>query len=179
MTIGSIGSILLGLALLGLVGLYVARPLLKTGPRSKQKLTTYQALTAQKEAILTQIRSLDFDNATGKLTDADYQKTREEFMVSAEAIFRQLDELEENDGTAELVDGERITSSRSDLEIDIETAVARRRTQSTVQALESSVTQSGSDNGKTRYCPECGRPTDPDDKFCANCGQKLLNPQHA
>ena len=73
----TIGSIFLGLALLGLVGLYIARPLIKPESRSMPKLTTYQALTAQKEAILAQIRSLDFDYDTGKLTDADYHRQRE------------------------------------------------------------------------------------------------------
>ena len=175
----TIGSIFLGLALLGLVGLYIARPLIKPDPRSMSKLTMHQALTAQKEAILAQIRSLDFDYDTGKLTDADYERQREEFMVEAEDIFRKLDELEEHDGASEPVGAALTAGSTSGLEDEIEAAVARRRTQPTTKAPEQVMTQVGTGNGKSKYCPDCGRPTDSNDKFCANCGHKLLNPQHA
>jgi hypothetical protein len=175
----TIGSIFLALALLVLVGLYVARPLIKPVSRSRSRLTTYQALFAQKEAILVQIRSLEFDYNTGKLTDADYHRTREEFMVEAEDIFRRLDELEERGGTVEPASATTATGSTSDFESEIEAAVVRRRSQPAPIAPESSQIQPSVSNGKTRYCPECGRPTDPDDKFCANCGHKLLNPQHA
>jgi hypothetical protein len=166
----TIGSIILGLALAVLVGLFIARPLLKTDARSKSKLTPYQALLAQKEAILAQISSLDFDYDTGKLTDDDYHRTREEFMVAAEDIFRQLDEFEQRGEVVEPATG---------LDSDIEAAIARRRTQTTPVAPATGPTQPPTSNGKSKYCPECGKPTDPNDKFCANCGHKQSYPQHA
>jgi hypothetical protein len=175
----TIGSILLGLALLGLVGLYLARPLIKPEPRSMSIMTTYEALIAQKEAILVQIRSLDFDHDTGKLTDADYERQREEFMVEAEDIFRKLDEIEEYGGLVEPVGVALTAGSTSDFESEIEAAVTRRRTQPATTAPEQKLAQPSASNGKSKYCPDCGRPTDPNDKFCANCGHKLLNPQHA
>ena len=166
----TIGSIFLGLALAALVGLFLARPLLKTDARSKVKVTPYQALIAQKEAVLAQISSLDFDYDTGKLTDDDYHKTREEFMVVAEDIFRQLDEYEQRGEVVEPATG---------LDSEIEAAVARRRAQPTPVAPATGPTQSPISNGRNNYCPECGKPTDPNDKFCANCGHKQLQPQHA
>ena len=175
----TIGSIFLALALLVLVSLYVARPLLKPVSRSRSRLTTYQALTAQKEAILVQIRSLDFDYSTGKLTDADYHRKREEFMVQAEDIYRRLDELEDQVATTEQPSATRTTGATSDIENEIEAAIARRRSHPAPEAPVSSQTpQPAASNGKTKSCPECGRPTEADDKFCANCGHKLLNPQH-
>jgi hypothetical protein len=166
----TIGSIFLGLALAALVGLFVARPLLKTDARSKAKLTPYQALIAQKEAVLAQISSLDFDYDTGKLTDDDYHRTREEFMVVAEDIFRRLDEFEQRGEVVEPATG---------LESEIEAAIARRRAQPATVVPVKAPTQPPISNGRKNYCPECGKPTDPNDKFCANCGHKQLNPQHA
>jgi len=184
----TIGSIFLGLALLVLVGLYLARPLLKPVPRSVSNMTPYQALIAQKEAILVQIRSLDFDYDTGIMNEADYQRQREEFMVEAEDIYRRLDEIEERGDIAEPVTAGLSAGSTADFESEIEAAIALRRSQPATPAQESnqpitkvpesSQPQPAANNGKSKYCPECGRPTDPDDKFCANCGHKLLNPQH-
>ena len=175
----TIGSIFLGLALLVLVGLFISRPLIRPDARSKPRLTRHQALTAQKEAVLAQIRSLDFDYDTGKLTDADYHKTREEFMVTAEDIFRQLDELEEGSEEPQPLDDAPIAGPTSDLESEIEAAVARHRAQPPAAAPATNLTQPAVSNGKSKFCPECGQPIDPDDKFCANCGHKLLKAQHA
>ncbi len=184
----TIGSIFLGLALLVLVGLYVARPILKPAPPSVSYMTPYQALIAQKEAILVQIRSLDFDYDTGIMNEADYQRQREEFMVEAEDIYRKLDEIEERGDIAEAVTVGQPAGSTADFESEIEAAIASRRSQAAPLAPESnqpiakapasSQPQPATSNGKSKYCPECGRPTDPADKFCANCGHKLLNPQH-
>ena len=151
-------------------------------------MTPYQALIAQKEAILVQIRSLDFDYDTGIMNEADYQRQREEFMVEAEDIYRRLDEIEERGDIAEPVTAGLSAGSTADFESEIEAAIALRRSQPATPAPESnqpitkvpesSQPQPAANNGKSKYCPECGRPTDPDDKFCANCGHKLLNPQH-
>lgn len=175
----TIGSLFLGLALLVLVGLFVARPLLKPDARSRSRLTRHQALVAQKEAVLAQIKSLDFDHDTGKLTDEDYHKSREEFLVMAEDIFRQLDELEQSSELAEPVAGQVSASPTTGIESEIEAAVALHRAQPSALATAINPSQSPISNGKTNYCPECGQPTNADDKFCANCGHKLHDLQHA
>lgn len=147
----TIGSILLGLALLLLVLLYLARPFLRKEETTATFTSSRQQLLAQKEALLTQISALDFDFETGKVPETLYQQQRAEMVAKAAIIFEQLAALPQD----EAVDSE------------IEAAIAQLRTQ-----LASPV----SANGHGRTCPECGTAVDPNDKFCAHCGHKLANP---
>ena len=180
----TVGSILIGLALLLLVGLFISRPLFKPERRRTTKPTTRQALMAQKGAILTEIRALDIDFNSGKLPEVDYQQKREELMAEAKAILKQLDALDEAVPAIESVQEPQIAGLDQDSETaaaaSIESAVASLRAkpvQSTQKTAEAKT--AGSTNGKTNFCPQCGQPTDAGDKFCASCGHKLLLPQHA
>lgn len=174
------GSILLGLALLGLVGLFIARPLFKPDPRRKPRLTERQALLAQKEAVLTEIKNLDFDHDTGKLPDDEYEQARSQLVSEATAILKELDALGEATSAAEPVLEPQAVAPERDVDEDIEKAIASLRAKPVEVAAVSAETRPvGGTNGKTNFCPQCGQPTDHDDKFCANCGHKLLKPQHA
>ena len=77
----SIGSILLGLSLLILVGLVLAQPFLAPREREPRPRSRKQLLLAQKEALLEEIRALDFEYDTGKLPEDAYQAQRDELMV--------------------------------------------------------------------------------------------------
>jgi len=65
------------------------------------------------------------------------------------------------------------------LEDEIERAITRRRTKTVPAARSTQEPTPVEPKGTSKFCPECGKPTDPNDKFCANCGHKLLKPQHA
>lgn len=174
------GSILLGLALLGLVGLFIARPLIKPDPRRKPRMTERQALQTQKEAVLTEIKSLDFDHDTGKLPDDEYHERRSQLMAEATAVLKKLDALEETAPPVERVLEPQTARPTGDVEDDIEKAVASLRAKPVeASPLKAETKPVGGSNGKTNFCPQCGQPTDHGDKFCANCGHKLLKPQHA
>ena len=150
------GSILLGLALLILIALFVARPFLaRPAGDERRRSSSYQVLAARKEALLAQIRELDFDQETGKIPNELYQLKRAQLVSQAAALLQQLDEVAT---TAEV----HLTA---DVNEQIEAAVARLRTRSAPTAT--------SGNGSGGYCPQCGRPTDADDKFCVACGHKL------
>jgi hypothetical protein len=143
----AIGSILLGLALLIVVGLFLARPLITAKPQSKAYFARRQQLEEDKEAHLNQIRALDFDHETGKVPTEVYEQQRAQLLSETAAILKALDEL---------------PAANGDVNSQIEAAVAERRHQ---QAI--------SKNGQTGYCTQCGQPIDAGDKFCSRCGQPL------
>ncbi len=143
------GSILLGLALLVLVALFVARPLWQGDEQGQRTRTDRQRLLDQKEAILAQISALDFDYDTSKLPAEVYQPQRAALVAEAAAILQRLDALPHHDTR----------------DAEIEAAIARLRGQVTVPV-----------NGHGRYCSQCGTPVDPADKFCAHCGHKVTAP---
>lgn len=141
----AIGSILLGLALLIVVGLFLARPLLIAKPQPTKHLTRRQQLEQEKEAYLSEIQALDFDYETGNIPTEVYEQQRAQLVQEAAAILKELDNLPAEDG---------------DVFAQIEAAVAERRHQHAI-----------SSNGQASFCTQCGHPLDAGDKFCSRCGQ--------
>lgn len=155
----TIGSILLGLALVLLVGLFLARPFLKREIISDHPTTRREQLLNEKEALLTQIQQLDFDAETGKIPPEVHQTQREVMKVQAAQILQALDELQ---------------THPSAVDAEIEAAVAQiRRGETAVPKTAVAAAR----NGKAVYCSQCGAPTDTGDNFCTNCGHKLQSPK--
>jgi hypothetical protein len=165
----TVGSILLGLALLALVALYVGRPLVEERRRRTGLVTTGERLATQKEALLVHIQALDFDFETGKIPEQDYRDQRAELVGEATAVLQQLDALPE----VSLDDFPAHAAGRSTEDAEIEAAIARRRQRRSAGAVTATAAGNGTGNGRGRFCPACGKPTDLDDKFCAHCGQPL------
>lgn len=51
-------------------------------------------LEARKEAIYAQIKDIDFDYATGKLSDEDYQELRTRYKQDAVSILKEIDRVQ-------------------------------------------------------------------------------------
>jgi hypothetical protein len=154
-----IGSVLLGIALLTLVGLYLARPFLKGRP-NQQRMTRRQNLLAQKEVFLDQIRSLDFDHDTGKIPDEVYQSQRSYLLAEASEVLKELDQATARFGPKRTPEMAKST----DVDDEIEQAIVRFRGSAPAAAPA---------NGKRAFCTQCGQATDPGDRFCAHCGHEL------
>lgn len=152
----TVGSLLLGLALLLLVGLFVARPLLQPERRRPYSPTARQQLLDQKEVLLAQILALDFDVETGKVPVELYQPQRQALMSQTARLLEQLDQLPHEEA----------------IDTAIETAVAQLR-QVRPPAPVSTV---AGDTDSARFCPQCGQLAEAGDKFCAYCGQPLRPP---
>lgn len=152
----TIGSILLGLALLIVVVLILARPIILHSRQipTNAPTSTRQQLLLRKESLLQQIRALDFDHDTKKIPDDVYTAQRAALVAETAERLKQLDTL----GTAD----EAVYT-------EIETAVAQLRHPDS-QPLAAS-------NGKGQFCTNCGQSVDPGDKFCTACGQKLRKQQ--
>ena len=166
----TIGSILLGVALAILVGLVLARPLLQASREEQKKLSRRQILLAEKEAILSQIRDLDFDHDTGKMPDEIHERQRAQLMNNAADI---LKELEQMAGKAPQP-AAPILNGTMDADADIEAAITRMR--QTKKAKTAPKPRSTSANGGG-FCPQCGNAFDSGDKFCVSCGHKLRTKQ--
>jgi hypothetical protein len=179
----TLASLFFSIALFGLVGLYVARPLLQPRLR-RRRMSRYERLLAEKEEILYKIQTLDFDYETGKLPESTYQQQREILMSDARALLIQLDEVEATGAKTIKVTGATLTTdASSDIDNDIELAVTTLRKQHT--QIDSSqdgrepVTAAtfSSKNGGSQTCSSCGNPLDQGDKFCAFCGHAIKQPQ--
>ncbi len=94
------GSILIGIALFLIVGLFIARPFLIPPPQAKV-VSERDMLEAEKEALLARIKALDFDGETGKQGDLEWEGEREFLVEKAADVLRKLDETEDVDAAIE------------------------------------------------------------------------------
>jgi hypothetical protein len=146
-----LGSILLILALIFAVAAFVARPLFERATKSAENTapTSLDGLAAQRESILIELRDLDFEHSTGKMSDDEYTVQRYRLVTKGAEILQALDNAQGAVPAA--------------VEDEIEQMIAARR----------------KGQGKTpaavavAACPKCGQSVLPQDKFCAHCGAKL------
>jgi NADH pyrophosphatase NudC (nudix superfamily) len=166
------GAILFGIALLILVVLYIAQPLfLNTGapqPRRRMLPDKRQELLVHKEALLEQIRTLDFDYDTGKIPAETHAAQRAALVAEASETLKQLDALPKE--TAPVA----VTTLA-----EIEAAIAQRRARGGApaqpangEAEAAAAPAVAASAGK--FCSQCGQPVKPTDKFCAACGYALV-----
>ena len=150
----TIGSILLGLAILIVVGLFLVRPFFKPPPADEVS-SKRQQLTAQKSALLEAVRALEFDHDTGKIPDEEYEQMRTSLMSEAAAALKMLDEMsdEQRDG---------------DVYAQIEAAISR------IKQQRAPVAGTGT---AIRFCTNCGQGLESDDNFCPRCGRAVYTVQ--
>jgi len=147
MLIVSVGSFLLFVVVIYLV----ASPAMRNDPIEDP--TTTSGLVARKEQLLSDIRELDMDLATGKLDEEDHHRLRTATLVAAVDTLKALDEVESLPTPSDAVDDlERRDADDARLEALI---AARKR------ELEASA------------CPSCAAISDPGDAFCRRCGAEL------
>jgi hypothetical protein len=85
----------LALAILGAIVLFVVlRPLVRGEPPAAPGAERRAILEAAKEAKYREIRDVELDYRTGKLTEADYRRTDGELRRQAIALLREIDELD-------------------------------------------------------------------------------------
>ncbi len=146
----ALGTLLFGLALFILVALVVGWPLLGRKRPAVRPISRRDALERERESIVREIRELDFDYRTGKISAEDYKQLREARLARGALILRELAALEQD--------------PLSDLAQAIEAQVARLRT---VSASD------GKSQTAPGACPQCGQPVRPGDRFCPQCGAQL------
>lgn len=177
-----IGSILLLLALLVLIGLFIARPLIDreavvVSPEEDRQEHEISTLLAERDRVLTALHELDFDNALGKIPKQDYPAQRALLLQQGADVLRKLDEYDQ-------------VAPANDMEARIEQAIAERRaiSVSQLEAVPESVLVRDADDvvevqlanrRRTRqdksagFCPQCGRPIQKSDRFCPKCGYAI------
>jgi len=141
--------IVLAILLTAAALLAVAYPILAKAPSAKPATTATESLDellGQRDAAMQALRELNFDHRVGKISDEDFAVFDASLKHDAAATLRALDQWE--------------AQTEDDLDQDMESAIAARRSQLTTGA---------------RGCPSCGRPAAAADQFCAICGAALAD----
>ena len=170
----TIGSVLLGIALLLIVILYLARPFVMPEDEAvRLDREEVDGLVLRRDALLRQIRDLDDDMEAAKVAPELYQRNRPQLVRQAAVIMQQLDAHGYSDAPAAPI--------AADLDAQMEAAVRRLRTPEQVDAdIEAAVRAARaaapvaatvpSAAAAVGFCPRCGRRVEADDRFCPKCG---------
>jgi len=105
----------------------------------------------RRDRALAALKEIEFDRATGKLSDEDYERMKARFTVEA------LTALREADAAAEA----------------LVRAPAPATGEDAVEQLISSARRRGR---ARRFCLECGAPLEGKGKFCLECGTRVASP---
>lgn len=143
-----VGSILVILALAIVTVVFIGRPLFeRRGALATREDRKLSALQAERDRILAAIEELEMDFAMGKVLEQDFRTRRAAMVNEGARVLRSIDAVVGDGG------GER---KASDLDAEIEAAVARVRGKRGAESL--------------RRCQSCGAEVYPDDRFCVRCG---------
>lgn len=171
----TLGSILLGIALLLVVLFYLSRPFIYPEDEDvRHDREEVDALLVRKANLLRQIRELDDDMEAAKVAPELHNHTRPQLVRQAALVMQQLDEHGYVEAPAPA------STVAADVDDQIEAAVRKLRTPQEIDAaIEAAVKQARTQepvpaNGTARFCPQCGRRVDADERFCAGCGHKLV-----
>ena len=144
-------ALLIGAALAVAALLYVLFPLFDVVAPARPRGRT--GATAAPESAIDALREIEFDRATGKLSDDDYAALKAEYTRTALVEMRARQPI-----TASGVTGESITVPPNDVDLagvdPAEAAVLRYRS-------------------VRRSCETCGPRPEPDPAFCSSCGKYL------
>lgn len=192
----TVGSLLLGVALVIVVGLFLTRPFLRPIDEEFETEEQVESLLAQKEALLQDLRSLDNDMEAGKVAPELYAHDRPLLMKRAALVLQQLDRLGYVESAVPVavspvapaaamsVDDQieaavRKLRTPAEVDADIEAAIQRLRQGTAAPPPQPTPAKATAQSVAARYCPQCGTPVDPGDRFCAACGHNLTAEPHA
>ena len=139
-------SLMLALALFLIVAAFVLQPILQPTPPENDADTEANFLQARRATVLTALSDLDFEHATGKIDQADFEAERSQIVADGVAVLKQLDEA-----------GPTSPAAVDNLNTRTEETNARiRKPESNPATSEHS-------------CPQCNAVTGPNDRFCDKC----------
>ena len=168
-----LGSILLILAVIVIVGVYLYIPFTTRSRRTRVNEThEISALKAERDRVINSLQELDFDFNLGKIPAGEYPDQRAFLLQKGADILRKLDELAP------------VSSSAINAEARIEKATAAGRADSATAApaftdnddeIESMIAarRKQHKSKSAGFCPKCGKPVLASDKFCPACGKSL------
>jgi hypothetical protein len=171
MIIEIVGAVLLGAIVLWLV----LEPLYRPGSGLPEYEEPEDPEESRRGIALLALKEIDFDRATGKLSDTDYEFLKQKYTTEALQAIRE----EEGGGLATATDRvETLVSARLD-------AIRAEGVGAATASLRCPHCGPRPEHD-ARFCSDCGRalvdsslcqvcrsPLDPDSRFCSNCGSKV------
>jgi len=114
-------------------------------------------LARRRDRALAALREIEFDKATGKLSDDDYTRLQVKYQAEALEALRAVDATKGEAGVAALAGAAMAPGPDGDA---VERLIAEARAQARTK--------------QQRFCEECGAPLEGSGKFCVACGSAVV-----
>lgn len=190
------------LAITAGAAVFVAWPLLAGGGRPEEFFGTepgepvLQQLLFQRDTVYAAMKELEFDLATGKLSQQDFNQLHERYKRKAVAILKRIDDAragrlvasrrrDEDDeydgGLAPEPSYRAPRDAAGDIDLDLEQEIAAfrkgsRQGKGQRRDAPASRRTRGVSSAPRQSCPACGHSVaDPEAQFCSRCGALLRN----
>jgi len=142
------GSFVLIAVVVGAVALAVVLAPLRAKQQQAATADEHSEAPSEYESTLLALRDLDFDHELGVVADDDYRRLREELVARA----------------AQTMPRKKSGRKKSTPRPQQATAAGKKRK---AEVTEDTTTQAEG------FCPQCGRPHQPEHQFCGKCGARL------
>ena len=164
-------TVFFSLLLTVLTFVYIVYPLFQQRSRPAVAVDDEQRreLYTNRDTAYSMLKELEFDYQSGLLTEEDYRELSTRYKGKAIAILKQLD-------------GETDNGAMDDIEREVLRLRGGQR-QPVVRGKgkgpasppgpQDGIKQPGRQARPRQFCPQCGGPTQPEDRFCSSCGTNL------
>ncbi len=119
----------------------------------------------RKDLALAALKEIEFDRATGKLDDADYERMKTSYTAEALEAIRAVDAA-----AAPIPQEPALAKRQVPAAVGAETAAEATPGADAVEALIAAKRKAA--KGGRRFCAECGAELEGPGKFCVECGAK-------
>ncbi len=171
-----VAFVAVGLVLEPLFSSYKAEPA-ATSLADEVEFTDIEESDSPKIQALLALKEIEFDRATGKLSDEDYAALKAKYSKAAIAAI-EAEEQEELDQAAEDVAEELIKRAAASKGTVCPSCGPRPEADAAFCSnCGRKLTPAGSQGGS--FCSECGNELPPGAKFCAECGARVEVPAPA
>lgn len=131
-----------------------------------EDLRRVEELVARRASLLQELRAIRLDYETDKITEEDYEESKNRFERQALGVMRELDELHGGRGWEEAIDDE------------LAARLERLEQEEVHNEVPDEDDGAQADLEEFIACDECGYTLEPEARFCSRCGTPLEDDTH-
>ena len=157
----AVAALAIGIAALA----WILEPMVRPEPESRDLLDPPEPEETPKGVALAALREIEFDRATGKLSDADYAALLAKYSAAAIVVLK----------NAEAMEPAEVVGVANDIEAAIAARVRQIRLRETASPPATAATLPAVTAPAPPVCPRCGPRPEADALFCSACGVRILS----
>jgi len=156
-------TIVIGLLVAVVAVLVVLEPILRPAPAAPARPGVFDEpeddpKVQRKELALAALKEIEFDRATGKLSESDYQAMLSRYTREAVQALRDADAVAAAGGNGHAPSGAPAAGAAAGPDDD---------------AVERLIAETRAASRGRRFCSNCGAPLEGTGRFCVECGERL------